>query len=88
MKPDLKHYPVWLRDEILPTNPGKSILRDFRENEKALKEIYETCRESPLHRILFMLAVESIRNKFKMCAMEKKIEDLQEQIDDLNRRRP
>ena len=31
----LEHYPAWLREEIAPTNPTKSILCDMQENEKA-----------------------------------------------------
>ena len=80
MKPNLKHYPAWLREEICPKNPMKSILCDYRENEKALKELYELCRKSSVHRIAFVLMIESIRNKFDMYQMEKKIESLEERM--------
>ena len=40
----LEHYPAWLREEIAPTNPTKSILCDMQENEKALRNIYESYR--------------------------------------------
>jgi hypothetical protein len=81
--PDITKYPVWMRKEIFPTYPDKSILFDIQENEKALRHIYESYRLEPVKRILFMLVIETIRNKFRTYEMEKKIESLQNQINDL-----
>ena len=78
----LEHYPTWLREEICPTNPYKSVLSDIQENEKALRHIYESYRLEPIKRILFMFVIESIRNKFKIHSMEKQIEDLQKRMKD------
>ena len=78
----LEHYPAWLREEICPTNPYKSILSDIQENEKALRHIYESYRLEPVKRILFMLVIEMIRNKIKIHSMEKQIEDLQKGMKD------
>jgi hypothetical protein len=84
MKDDLHHYPAWLRKEIFPRDPdSKLALCDLRENENALYYIYQSYRLNPVNRILFMLAIKSIRNKFKMRSLEEKIKDLQNQINDL-----
>ena len=81
----LEHYPAWLREEIAPTNPTKSILCDMQENEKALRHIYESYRLEPVKRILFMLVIEMIRNKINIDSLEKRVKNLQEEVDNFKR---
>ena len=84
----LERYPAWLREEIAPTDSKKSILYDMSENEKALRHIYESYRLEPVKRILFMLVIEMIRNKINMDSLEKRVKNLQEEVDNFKRIKP
>lgn len=86
MKPELGHYPQWLREEICPDVLNQ---RDyyydlrFRENEEALRKIHTTLRANPVHRVLFSVVIEVIRSKFKMYALKERCIQLEEQIKEL-----
>lgn len=75
-KPNIAHYPVWLRELIYPDGVGYFRSRqDTLENVRALRQIFNTSRLDPICRILSCLVVENIRRRFRDYEFETSIQE-------------
>jgi cell division protein FtsL len=85
MKPELQHYPKWLRDLIFPEINQRSWehQKKFKDFDKALYALYTTTRNDPIGQVLFEVFLEGIRAKFEMYALQKNCDRLEEQIKEL-----
>jgi hypothetical protein len=92
MKPELKHYPCWLRELLFPTDPYIFVSKhDARENEQALRKVFDNQRTDPAYRVLSMCVLEVIRYRFKTYDMQQsfqeRISDLEERIEKLENKK-
>jgi len=71
-RPDPSNYPKWLREILFPDNPFEAVRsnQDLRENEKALRQVWEQHRANPELRILWMITLEVIRYRFRFYEIE------------------
>lgn len=87
-KPELSHYPKWLREMIV--EPIASQIRGIssnREVDDSLRKIYTNYRVDPISNIVFDLTIEIIRTRFRLYHMQKKMDSLQDQIDELKEKK-
>lgn len=85
-KPDLSHYPAWLRELIFP-----EILANMREGreshqdlERSLRRVFEARRKDPVCDVLFEITLQSIRDRFKLYNMGVCISTQRTELSDLN----
>lgn len=58
-----------------------------REVDDSLRKIYTNYRVDPISNIVFDLTIEIIRTRFRLYHMQKKMDSLQDQIDELKEKK-
>ena len=91
MKPELNHYPCWLREQIFPTEPFSCVSRNDRiDTEKAMRHVFDNQRVEPSYRVVAMLTLEVIRYRFKNYEMQQsfraEISDLETRVATLEKK--
>lgn len=81
---ELRHYPMWLREYILPTELMNCIGRQRQEEfEKALRRIHDNRKIDPAYEVIFEITLQSIRSRFRVNELEERISCQDQQIRDL-----
>jgi len=90
-EPKLSHYPNWFRQFIEDPLQGCSyglvgmVHQPTRMGRDPLQEIFTIMRIDPIANVSFNLAIDSVRMRFKLWDMQKRMNLLQEQIDELKK---
>jgi len=67
-KPELSHYPVWLREELFPDDPFNSrkySRQSLLEHERALRQVFNNRRSDQACLVLSELVLKVIRQEFR-----------------------
>ena len=89
MKPELTYYPKWLRKYICYDylSCGGDAIFDLKDSEENLAEVYSQSKNDPIASVVFWAVIAGIRNKFKIYDLEKEIEQMRSEINELKKTR-